>query len=217
MEPAQIEQMRQMSAGPGGAAPKEREDNPNTLAALAARLVNDDATLVVAELVAHTQSDSLKAAAADVLLAMAQTVDGRGKMVQQGGWKAALGLALSEDAAVAQQARVMRWRSAMAGEAAWERLCREMLCTAVRGQGAKATCGGSLGQGFGSSRLPMLPVFAWRGLAKAGGRDASMCHYARSLHFGLQKRARNCTLVLLDACSAAAAVRMARNDALSKE
>merc|ERR1719163_2691127 len=35
---------------------------------------------------------------------MAQTVDGRGKMVQQGGWKAALGLALSEDAAVAQQA-----------------------------------------------------------------------------------------------------------------
>ena len=97
----------------------------------------------------------------------------------------------------------------MAGEAAWERLCREMLCTAVRGQGAKATCGGSLGQGFGSSRLPMLPVFAWRGLAKAGGRDASMCHYARSLHFGLQKRARNCTLGLLDACSAAAAVRSA--------
>ena len=39
-----------------------------------------------------------------MLLAMAQTVDGRGKMVQQGGWKAALGLALSEDAAVAQQA-----------------------------------------------------------------------------------------------------------------
>ena len=72
-------------------------------------MVNDDATLVVAELVAHTQSDSLKAAAADVLLAMAQTVDGRGKMVQQGGWKAALGLALSEDAAVAQQA-AWAWR-----------------------------------------------------------------------------------------------------------
>ena len=104
MEPAQIEQMRQMSAGPGGAAPKEREDNPNTLAALAARLVNDDATLVVAELVAHTQSDSLKAAAADVLLAMAQTVDGRGKMVQQGGWKAALGLALHDDAEISKTA-----------------------------------------------------------------------------------------------------------------
>ena len=29
------------------------------------------------------------------------------------------------------------------------------------------------------------------------------------VHFGLQKRARNCTLVLLDACSAAAAVRSA--------
>ena len=47
-----------------------------------------------------------------------------------------------------------------------ERLCREMLCTAVRGQGAKASCVCSLGQALGSSWLRIPPVVAWRRLGK---------------------------------------------------
>ncbi len=89
--------MRQLAAGGMGAAPSEKEDDPAILAKLAYRLVQDDAVLVVAEALANSKSDSLKRPAADVLLAMAAEPDARGKIVQQGGFKALLGLTLSED------------------------------------------------------------------------------------------------------------------------
>jgi len=54
-----------------------------------------------------------------------------------------------------------------------------MLCTAVRGQGATAFCGGSLGQGFGSSRLRIPPVSPGEGWPKLGRRDASVSIDAR--------------------------------------
>ena len=60
MEPEQIEQMRNLAAGGAGvsAAPCERPDDPAILAKLAKRLCDDDAVLVVAEIVANARSDA---------------------------------------------------------------------------------------------------------------------------------------------------------------
>jgi len=101
MYKSQIEQMRQLAAGGMGAAPNEREDDPELLTKLAATLAEDDATLVVAEIVAHAREDSVacRRAAAQVLLAMSQTASARGKIVQQGGFKALITLVLSTDTA----------------------------------------------------------------------------------------------------------------------
>ena len=97
MDQAQIEQMKQLSAGGVGAAPSEREDDPEVLRKLAYQLVKDDACLVIAEIIAHTKTDAMNLPAAQVLLAMAQTPEARGKMVQQGGFKALLALATCDD------------------------------------------------------------------------------------------------------------------------
>ena len=104
MDKAQIEQMKQLAAGGLGAPPSEREDDPAILTKLAHRLVMDDAVLVVAEALAQSKSESLHRPAADVLLAMATEPDARGKIVQQGGFKALCGLTLSEDAKTASAA-----------------------------------------------------------------------------------------------------------------
>ena len=101
MDTAQIEQMRQMASGGLGAPPSEKEDDPEHLRQLAYRLVKDDACLVVAEIIAHTKSDSMNLPAAQVLLAMAGTPEARGKMVQQGGFKAMLTLTVCDNAEAA--------------------------------------------------------------------------------------------------------------------
>lgn len=119
MDKEQIEQMRQLSAGGVGAAPAEKEDDPEVLTKLAYQLVKDDAVLVIAELVAHAGGGSssigskggdggtnggnrptsvLNRPAAQVLLQMATTPEARGKMVQQGGFKALLTLTVCDDA-----------------------------------------------------------------------------------------------------------------------
>ena len=99
MEPRQIEQMRQMqqSAGGAGAAPSEKEDDPEHLRLMAWRLVQDDAVCVLAEVVASAKSAAISLPAAQVLLSMACTPEARGKIVQQGGFKALLSLTLSEE------------------------------------------------------------------------------------------------------------------------
>ena len=80
MDKGQIEQMRQLSAGGMGAAPAEKEDDPETLRKLAYRLVLDDACLVIAEVIAHAKTDTMNRPAAQVLLAMASTAEARGKL-----------------------------------------------------------------------------------------------------------------------------------------
>jgi len=97
MDKKQIEQMKQLSAGGMGAAPTEKEDNPEVLNKLAYRLVRDDACLVIAEIIAHSKNSVMNLPAAQVLLAMAQTPEARGKMVQQGGFKALLTLSICDD------------------------------------------------------------------------------------------------------------------------
>ena len=99
MDKGQIEQMRQLSAGGMGAPPPEKEDDPETLRKLAHRLVLDDACLVIAEIIAHTKTDTMNVPAAQVLLMMANTPEARGKMVQQGGFKALLTLTVCPDEA----------------------------------------------------------------------------------------------------------------------
>ena len=104
MDKGQIEQMKQLSAGGVGAAPSEREDDPEVLTKLAYQLVKDDAVLVISEVVSYKGTGSTKPQtalhrpAAQVLLQMAQTPEARGKLVQQGGFKALLTLAVCEDA-----------------------------------------------------------------------------------------------------------------------
>lgn len=97
MDKAQIEQMRQLSAGGVGAPPAEKEDDPETLRKLAYRLALDDACLVIAEVISHTKTDTMNLPASQVLLAMACTPEARGKMVQQGGFKALLTLTVCSD------------------------------------------------------------------------------------------------------------------------
>ena len=100
MDKAQIEQMKQLSAGGVGAPPSEKEDDPKVLTQLAYQLVKDDACLVLAELITHSggkATTALNRPAAQVLLQMANTPEARGKMVQQGGFKALLALTVCED------------------------------------------------------------------------------------------------------------------------
>ena len=97
MNKEQIEQMRQLSAGGMGAAPTEMEDDPETLRKLAYRLVQDDAALVISEVVAHAKSDVVRQPCAEVLLQMTNTQEARGKLVQQGGFKALIALSLCDD------------------------------------------------------------------------------------------------------------------------
>jgi len=99
MDSDQIEQMRQLAAGGMGAAPSERKDDPQILTKLAATLVADDAVLVLSEIVPRLPADatSMRRSAAQVMLSMAQTVDCRGKIVQQGGFKALVSLLHDED------------------------------------------------------------------------------------------------------------------------
>ena len=66
MDKSQIEQMRQLSAGGAGNAPTEKDDDPALLKQIARQLVDDDAVLVIAELVAHSKSDGLRKYAAQV-------------------------------------------------------------------------------------------------------------------------------------------------------
>lgn len=98
MDEKQIEQMRQM-ANPGAQTATEKRDDPEVMNALAAQLAKDDATLVVSELVAGAPEGArgVMDSAARVLLAMSMCADVRGKMVQQGGFKALLSLVLSEE------------------------------------------------------------------------------------------------------------------------
>jgi len=98
MDPKQIEQMKQLS-NPQGNQPSEKEEDSAVLKGLAAQLAQDDATLVVAELVAHAPEGAkgVLLSSAQVLLAFANTDSVRGKMVQQGGFKAALALVLSDN------------------------------------------------------------------------------------------------------------------------
>ena len=98
MDPKQIEQMKQLS-NPQGNQPSEKEEDGAVLKGLAAQLAQDDATLVVAELVAHAPEGAkgVLLSSAQVLLAFANTDGVRGKMVQQGGFKAALSLVLSDN------------------------------------------------------------------------------------------------------------------------
>ena len=59
MDPAQIEQMRQLAAGGAGAAPpSERDDPPEVMTALATTLVEGDAVLAIAEVVARAREDA---------------------------------------------------------------------------------------------------------------------------------------------------------------
>ena len=97
MDKGQIEQMKQLSAGGLGAAPSEREDDPEILRQLAYRLCQDDACLVIAEVVSHAKTDNFFLPAAQVLLEMSKTPEARGKMVQQGGFKALLTLTVCHD------------------------------------------------------------------------------------------------------------------------
>ena len=60
-------------------------------------LVQDDACLVLAEIVAHAKTTTMHRPAAQVLLQMANTPEARGKMVQQGGFKALLTLSGCDD------------------------------------------------------------------------------------------------------------------------
>ena len=80
-----------------GAAPTEKEDDPAVLHTLAHQIVKDDAVLVIAELVAHSKAESIKRPAAEVLLSMANTPEARGKIVQQGGFKALISLTIDGD------------------------------------------------------------------------------------------------------------------------
>ena len=98
MDEKQIEQMRQM-ANPGSQTVTEKMDDPEVMNALAAQLAADDATLVVSELVAGAPDGAkgVMDSAARVMLAMSTAPDVRGKMVQQGGFKALLSLVLSEE------------------------------------------------------------------------------------------------------------------------
>ena len=97
MYKSQIEQMRQLAAGGVGQAPSEKEDDPKELRQLAERLVNDDAALVISELVAHSKSEQLRRSAAQILQAMAEVPESRGKLVAQGGFKAMLSLTIVDD------------------------------------------------------------------------------------------------------------------------